>query len=192
MKIKRTKYAYWIYSAYVCSLVLSILTKEQWYLLYLQPFLTIMMLLILARKNVHFVFKLSILSFVLFHNIFTYINILNKSKSMTSYNDFSKNILSVLIKNNTQKHNIFINAVPDPSPYLYNSGFSYIYSSQPLPVSEKAYIKFLEKMDYIVLNQHAAGFINAKYLLTYIKLHTKEVLMMPEKTNYYTYIFQIK
>lgn len=189
---KKLKIRPWIIVIFIWSLFYVNYGKEQWYIVYLQPFLSLCILEIIINKRIKFLWKIP--SYILIIFIFFIFNIheINNSLLRIPYLENINNILKILKDNNIPKDtNILITSIPDSSPYLYENGYFNLYSFPPIPLDQQKYLDLFNKSKLIIFNNKTSDFINSKFLFSYIKKSNKKIILSGDKTNNFTFIIKI-
>lgn len=152
--LKKSPFFIFFLFSFLIFLFAIIYGKEMWYLLYLQPFLVLIILSLLKRakelfpKNISLVFYFFV-SLVFFLNIFIFFqNFFQIKSAFLNYHQFSKEIAKALPK----EGKIFLSVIPDPYFELQKNEKLKLYEFPTVFVNQKDYKRLLSLMDYIVIN----------------------------------------
>lgn len=179
-------------SGFIISSLILFWGREGGYMLYFQPFITLMTLSLLNiyYKKSGFIF-ISILTLLL---IFNYLNIQffhNNNFAMTNnqitsifdsqnfnYHSFTKNIIDVIPKH---KANIFISSAPDPYFDLLKLNLYNFYEAPDpsFPILESDYKAVLDNSDFAIIT-----WIPHKFLQKYIENNKENLTPVGQNNGY--------
>lgn len=142
-----------IFTGIAISVIVSLWGKEFWFMLYFQPFASLVILWLLAvfgkKGQKLFPAVAAISAMILFLNILYLANTYNLTRGDAfSYHRFT----SLLARNLPTKGKIFLAVIPDPYFDLRkNKKFSF-YEFPTVPVNYEEYKALLDDSDYIIVN----------------------------------------
>jgi hypothetical protein len=172
---------------FVVSLFAILWGKEMWYLLYLQPFTALGVVLIfkhyqLSKKFPHlFAYSLGVF-FFLIHLLISISLISDVTVNAKNYNLFATQITKQIPKNSK----IFISSIPDPYFKLQVRTDLTLFEFPTVPVEDQQSIKLLNSSDYIVYN---VAF--NPLMLQYIKRNSAKKVVINNEGGYSATIIKL-
>ncbi len=181
---------YFLLAGFIISATTVIFSKEQWYFLYFQPFLALILISLLKNakeesgiiKQTGIYTLLLIIAFISFNIIFSKMIIYNSNFNFAS---FTKNISENIEPNST----VFLSVIPDPYLALRGKNGLKFYEFPPGPTQLDKYRGILNSSDYIVLN---ALFVFPDYTEQYLEKNSLSSKIIGEYSGYKTKIFKLK
>jgi len=161
--------------------------KEMWYPLYFQPFITLGLMAAFssAKDQLNKIFFTAIILILIFANINLFLTLIKQlGADSYNYHQFTKSISEKL----PQKATIFLATIPDPYFDLKrqkNKNFQ-LYQFPTVPVSDKAYKKLLDSVDYLILNM-----MPDKRVETYMNKYTAKKIDIGKSGQFSAIIFQL-
>jgi len=161
--------------------------KEMWYPLYFQPFIVLGLMAVFSstKNRLNKIFFTSIILILVFANINLFLTLVKQlGADSYDYHQFSKAISDKL----SQKAMIFLATIPDPYFDLKlqkNKSFQ-LYEFPTVPISDQAYQKLLDSVDYLILNM-----MPDKRVENYMKKYTDKKIEIGQSGQFSAIIFQL-
>lgn len=206
LKKSSSKMKLFIFSGFIASVIFTLMGKEGGYIIYFQPFLTLIILYTLKnlRKDIEmqnlgkaFISITSVLIIIAgYLNIEFFQNdslgITNKSDRSVfggsyDYHDFSKRIIDVLPKD--KPVTLFLSATPDPYFDLKKlNNFKFYLAAAPYtPISNSEYKKILDSSDYLILT-----WVPHQFLADYINQNSDSITNVGQPNGYSAAVVKLK
>lgn len=157
----------WILLSAIVAIVMLTWGKEAWYILYLQPFITLIALSLLKetwRLSSSLFMAVSLIAFILLSTqVVLHLQIYGETGGESyRYHQF----VSLLKEKLPNKGSIFLSSAPDPYFDLRGNPKLRLYEFSPVPLEDEVYKKFLDLSDYAVVTMTTSPFL-ADYLRRY-------------------------
>lgn len=199
LRTSKEKYvSFFLLSGIVISTIILLWGREGYYILYFQPFITLIVLFLLKNlyKKLGFILILCLTILIIICNLnIQFFN--NNSLAMTNskitsvfksqkydYHIFTKSISEILPK---QKSGIFLSSTPDPYFDLIKFNLYHFYEAPDpsFPISESAYRKVLDDSDYAIIT-----WIPHKLLAEYIENNKEKIIPVGQTDGYQAIIIK--
>lgn len=174
----------------ISSVIILTGSKEMWYLLYFQPFISYALISLYSWfsedkiRIIRLLGSIMIVAFFLIHTSF-YLTILNNVRiNHYNYHQFVNYIRMHL----PYKASIFIASFPDPYMDLKNEKSLNLYEFPTVPVNDKSYKELLDGVDYIILS----GWIPDFRVKKYIESNQQTSFTINHKNGYKSTIIKLK
>jgi hypothetical protein len=164
--------------------------KEFWYILYFQPFITLILLSLLqtalyTKDSKLLLTMVGSISIILILNINMFLGMVKQLGTKSyDYHQFTKSINDNLLP----KTSIFLATIPDPYFDLKqqkNKNFQ-LYEFPTVPISDKTYKKLLDSVDYLILNM-----MPDKRLENYMRKYAVDKTEIKQPSQFSTTIYKL-
>ncbi len=182
---------YFLLIGIIVSIFLVITGKVQWYFIFFQPFMALILtsLFKYARESSNIILQsglnilLLIIVFINFNLIFSKLILFNRVNY--SYSHYSSSIL----ENIEPKNTVFLSVIPDPYLEIRNKNGLKFYEFPTMDVTLEKYKSMLDSSDYVVQN---VSLVYPEYTSKYLSKNSLWEKTAGENAGYKTKIYKLK